>query len=142
MRCRDLFSVTLLVVSERAQNRRENHARAVNPGHGFMEANGTTGLGFRNAGRADRIVGGDEVEIAGHGAQDQVRRAIAIAGVLATGAERSDQGCDQGRGGNQSELLVDFEHARALVEERCSLALPSVCSGVKPRSRAKARSCC
>src|SRR5579864_9123104 len=64
----NLFSVVLLAESHCAQDRGQDHSRAVNPGHGLVEADRPTSLGTGNLGSADGVVGGDSVQVAGQSA--------------------------------------------------------------------------
>lgn len=49
--------------------------------------------------------------------------AIGIAGVLPAGSERGHDSSDEGDGGDQSQLLMNFEHVSAFIEQRLFLGV-------------------
>src|SRR5579864_3138103 len=58
----NLFSLAFLIEGDRTQNRRQNHPWAVNPGQSLVHADGPASFGTGNFGRANRVIGADEIQ--------------------------------------------------------------------------------
>ena len=89
------FSPVPLLVGHHPQNGRQNHPRSMNPGQGFMQADGPARSRAGHSGREDRKVSGREIETRCHRAQRSVQIAAAGAGGLAAGLAASDDGGEQ-----------------------------------------------
>src|ERR1700747_3481663 len=113
-----LLAVIFLLVGERAEDGCQDHPGSVNPGEPLVDADGTSGRSSLDAGRPDRKIRAGEIQIGRDGTENRVHGAIGVAGVLAAGAERRDDGSDERGCRNQAKLLMDLEHAGGLVEER------------------------
>src|SRR5215469_4864375 len=113
-----LFAVIFLLVGERAEDGCQDHPRSVHPGERLVDANGASARSSLDAGRPDRKIRAGEIQIGRDCAENHVHGAIGVAGVLAAGPERSDDGSDERSCRNQAKLLMDLEHAGSLIEER------------------------
>ena len=113
-----LLAVVFLLVGERAEDGCQDHPGSVNPGERLVDADGASGRSSLDAGRPDRKIRAGEIQIGRDCTENHVHGAIGVAGVLAAGAERRDDGSDERGCRNQAKLLMDLEHAGALVEER------------------------
>jgi len=113
----NFFSVVLLAERHRAQDRRQNHSRPVNPSHGLVEADRTASLGDGTLRRADGVTGGDAIQVAGQSAEGDVQ--IAGGGAFAASAriERGHHRSNHGDGGDQAHALMDFQHVGALIQQ-------------------------
>src|ERR1035441_7134092 len=60
------FSVALLAVRHRAQNRGQDHAGAVDPGQGFVQLDWAFGFGACDSWSANGVVGGNAIQVAGN----------------------------------------------------------------------------
>lgn len=80
----DVLALVFLFVGKCPQNRRQDHARAMNPSKSFVDADGSAGVSALHAGRANRKVSRGEVQVTRNRSQDEVDRAIGVAGFLAT----------------------------------------------------------
>src|SRR5580658_8951092 len=79
----NFLSVALLVESHNPQDGRQDHSRAMDPSHGFMKADWTAGFGSGDSGRADRIVGGNEIQISRHPSESRMQIARGCARIFA-----------------------------------------------------------
>src|SRR5262249_1051326 len=68
-------------------------------------------------GSADGEVCAGEIQVGGYGAQYHVHSAVGVTSVLAARANGGYDGGDQGACGEQSQLLVGFQHAGPRVKE-------------------------
>src|ERR1019366_6600771 len=59
----NFLPVTSLIKSNRPQDRCQDHPWAMNPGQSLVQANGPTGFGSRNLGRADGIVSAHKIQV-------------------------------------------------------------------------------
>jgi hypothetical protein len=78
----NLFSLAFLIEGDRTQNRRQNHPWAVNPGQSLVHADGAASFATGNFGRANRVIGADEIQVARDRSEGEMRPAVWRTGVL------------------------------------------------------------
>ena len=82
----NFFPFTFLIKGNCSQDGCQDHPWAMNPGQRLVQADGPTGFGSRNFGRADGIVSAHEIQVPRHRAESKMRIAIGRTGALAAGA--------------------------------------------------------
>lgn len=114
----NFFALFFLGEGQRAEDRRQNHSRTVNPRQRLVPANRPSNLGAWNFRRADGVPGAREIKIASQPSESDVyiladRRRMPSAG-KSGGSDRSGQRNQT----VQAEPLMHLQHVRPLVEPR------------------------
>ena len=96
----NFFTPAPLVKGHRSQDGRQDHPRAMNPGKGFVQADGPARNRTGHSGREDRKVRSCQIQPRGYGAKRSMQIAASGAGRLAPSLAATDHGSEQRYGRN------------------------------------------